>query len=196
VGLSDEESRYRLTSQKLLPQFGSARNPFSSRAKAESAQKETRSPENHDGNGAAEARPGFAGSRGEPVAVIQREAAHCVAPAKISLGDLARAPWRKIAMLLSGCYVKLCGLFARSGGKLAKSAIRRFPKPPVQGELSLNRIKVMRNDLSDADLEIVLAKPPVAPGAKAPAPRAVEESVEPKSAWGRVTARILGAGKT
>ena len=39
--------------------------------------------------------------------------------------------------------------------KAAKPAIPRFTKPPVQGELSLDKIKVVRNDLSDADLEVV-----------------------------------------
>jgi hypothetical protein len=31
-------------------------------------------------------------------------------------------------------------------------------KPAVQGELSLEKIQVMRNDLSDTDLEIIPAK--------------------------------------
>ena len=30
VGVKDTESRYRVTSERLLPQFGSAKNPFSS----------------------------------------------------------------------------------------------------------------------------------------------------------------------
>ena len=37
------------------------------------------------------------------------------------------------------------------------SVIPRFSKPLVQGELSLDRVKVMRNDLSDSDLEVVPA---------------------------------------
>lgn len=36
-----------------------------------------------------------------------------------------------------------------------RSAIPRFNGVPVQGELSLDNIKVIRNDLSDADLEVV-----------------------------------------
>ena len=39
-----------------------------------------------------------------------------------------------------------------------KSAIPRFVKPVVQGELSLENIKVVRNDLNDADMEVVPAK--------------------------------------
>jgi hypothetical protein len=40
--------------------------------------------------------------------------------------------------------------------KPARSAIPRFIGVPVQGELSLDNIKVVRNDLSDADVEVVM----------------------------------------
>jgi len=49
----------------------------------------------------------------------------------------------------------------------------------------------MRNDLSDADLEVIRAKPPTAPEM-----RAVERAAGAENAWGRVTARFLGTGKT
>jgi hypothetical protein len=42
--------------------------------------------------------------------------------------------------------------------------------PVVQGELRLERVKVMRNDLSDSDLELVLLRPRAA----AAKPKAVE----------------------
>jgi hypothetical protein len=42
--------------------------------------------------------------------------------------------------------------------KPARSALPRFSSLPVQGELSLDNIKVVRNDLSDADLEVVTRK--------------------------------------
>jgi hypothetical protein len=44
--------------------------------------------------------------------------------------------------------------------KPTRSAISRFNGVPVQGELSLDNIKVVRNDLSDADLEVVTRKTP------------------------------------
>jgi len=193
VGVSGEESRYRLTSQKLLPQFGPARNPFSSRAKAQPAQVEACSPEDQGGNGASVAKPSLPGSRGEPAAMLQRAVEHRVVPTKFDIRKLAGALWQRIAALVIGWRAKLGGLLAHSGGKAAKPAIPRFPKPPVQGELSLDRIKVMRNDLSDADLEVVLAKAPVVPVVAALAPRADEKA---EGAWGQVTPRILGAGKT
>lgn len=51
--------------------------------------------------------------------------------------------------------------------KAARGAIPRFNGAPVQGELSLDSIKVVRNDLSDADLEVVTRK--AAPAQKAEA---------------------------
>ena len=38
-----------------------------------------------------------------------------------------------------------------------KSATKPKPEPVVQGELSLDKVKVIRNDLSDSDLELVAA---------------------------------------
>src|SRR5215831_9777408 len=42
--------------------------------------------------------------------------------------------------------------------KPTRSAVPRFNGVPVQDELSLDNIKVVRNDLSDADLEVVTRK--------------------------------------
>jgi hypothetical protein len=196
VGVSDLESRYRLTSQTLLPQFGPARNPFSSGAKAEPAQPKARAPEDHGGNGAPPAKPSLSGPRRQPAAALQRGAEQRAAPAKFDARNLAGALWRRTVALLRRWRAKLRRLLAHLGGQAAKPVIPRFPKPPVQGELSLDRIKVVRNDLSDADLEVVPAKPPATPTASVPAPRAVEKAERAASAWERVTTRILGAGKT
>jgi hypothetical protein len=60
----------------------------------------------------------------------------------------------------------------------------------TQCELSLDRVKVVRNDLSDSDFEVVARRrnkvdPKPAPAAEGP-----------DNAWGRVSLRIFGAGKT
>jgi hypothetical protein len=87
--------------------------------------------------------------------------------------------------------MKLMGVLAKRRRKATNPAIPGFTKPPVQGELSLDRIKVVRNDLSDADLEVIPAKPPTAP-----VMRATEGAASTESAWRRVTARVIGAGRT
>ncbi len=64
---------------------------------------------------------------------------------------------------------------------------------PVQGELSLENIKVLRNDLSDTDLEIV-TKPP-RPQQSSATPKANRENAVPsETAWDRV-ATLFGAEK-
>jgi hypothetical protein len=66
--------------------------------------------------------------------------------------------------------------------------IPQLAKRPVQGELSLERVKVVRNDLSDTDLEIVTAKA----GSRSPSePR----RSEPMTAAARET-ECAGAAKS
>lgn len=79
----------------------------------------------------------------------------------------------------------------------AKGGARALPftdKAMVQGELSLDRVKVVRNDLSDSDLEIVPAKKPTQVPLPAPVLATAEKS--PEGAWGRMTGRLFGAGKS
>ena len=86
-------------------------------------------------------------------------------------------------------------MLGRHRGQPAKPIIPRFTKQPVQSELSLDKIKVVRNDLSDADLEVVTARQPAAPTISAPGPRSEEGTGVAQSTLGRVTTRIFGAGK-
>jgi hypothetical protein len=81
----------------------------------------------------------------------------------------------------------------------AKSAIPRFNKPPVQGELSLDNIKVMRNDLSDADVEVrpMKIKVSVSDVGSASAGAAAAAMVVPdlppaRDAWEFLGERLLG----
>jgi hypothetical protein len=78
----------------------------------------------------------------------------------------------------------------------AKGGARALPltdEAMVQAELSLDRVKVVRNDLSDSDLEIVPAKKPPQVPLPAPVPTAEKAS---EGGWGRVTGRLFGIGKT
>jgi hypothetical protein len=101
--------------------------------------------------------------------------------------------WRWAAALRDGCQAKLAALFARRRAKASKPAIPRFNKPPVQTELSLDRIRVLRNDLRDADLEVVPAKAAAPPAT--PAQPVVDKPAVAETAWGRLSERIAGAGK-
>ena len=76
-----------------------------------------------------------------------------------------------------------------------RPAVPHFDKKPVQGELSLDNIKVMRNDLSDADVEVVPKKGlpmqdiPL-PSASAAA-MAIPELPPATSAWEYLGERLL-----
>ena len=73
--------------------------------------------------------------------------------------------------LFASWLTKLQGLL--NGGKGPRNAaIPRFSRQPVQGELSLDNVKVLCNDLSDTDFELV-AKP-VAPKKAAPMQRCLK----------------------
>jgi hypothetical protein len=154
VGLEDTPNSYRVTRQRLLPQFGPARNPFTSKVKSSDGPAQRPSPRDAGAEGDGGTRRAMPNS--------SRVAARLMA-------------WR----------AKLSGWFGTARGKVLKPAIPRFPKPPVQGELSLDRVRVVRNDLSDADLEIVPVREPVTQSKPALA----------EGRWGRVTNRIFRAGK-
>ena len=83
--------------------------------------------------------------------------------------------------------------------KVAKSSIPRFAKQPVQGHLSLDTIKVVRNDLSDADLEVTPAKQAACPAnTTLRVPAKDKECAEVVEGIGRkpVTSPMLGPSKT
>ena len=72
-----------------------------------------------------------------------------------------------------------------------KSASKPGGAPVVQGELSLDKVKVLRNDLSDSDLELVAASKGVKAMAETGnvfASASVATSVKP-SWWARVWPR-------
>ena len=162
VSVRDTESRYRLTTQRLLPQFGPTRNPFGSSARQEPSSVGTSRP----AAGLGEASPKGEG-RGH-----------------------ARGSWLRVVGLWSACKLKPGALIVRSFEKTATRATPQPPKCPVQGELSLDRVRVVRNDLSDADLEVV-------PARTGPAPEGLvgKSKTRAEWAWGRVAKRLLPAGK-
>jgi hypothetical protein len=167
VNIQDAEPRYRTTTQRLLPKFGSAKNPFQGRKAATPAPAPVDQPSP------------------DPVAAPVAEPTQSAAPSP------GRGLWLKAAARMSAWAGKLTERFMRPNPKPAKAAIPHFSKPPVQAELSLDRIRVVRNDLSDADLDVVPARPKAAPAA---VPVEPERAVP--SPMGRVRARLFGAGKT
>lgn len=163
--------RYRVNSRVLLPKFISQQNPF------------TQLP-----NKEASARTVIPVTTAQCLPEQAAEAGARAASSNDCVKSAARASvWSRAGLWLAGCARKLnpLKLFNRRVSQ-PKSVIPRFGKEPVQGELSLEQVRVMRNDLSDADLEVV---PAGAAGGANKQSRA-------GGAWGRLATRIFDAETT
>jgi hypothetical protein len=194
VGLKDTGSRYNVPRRGLLPQFSAKKNPFRASTRPEFNQSTTLKnvSEGQSANRAAadSENPGEPALSGR-AAVPLRESSLPIAPA-VSIpqktADKRELPGsRGFRWIASLPWMR---------PKVEKPAIPRLTKSMVQGELSLDAVRVVRNDLSDTDLEIVPAK-------------RTEAIVEPKTAcptvpvaalrqntWDQVAGRIVGAGKS
>src|SRR5262245_50871729 len=190
VGLKDVRSRYHLSSRELLPKFVSKANPFRVSTRPEPALFPAAPVNPETENIVPDSQEPRGGSNSTSNSVIPALAGkgHLPSPSLTSPRDGTRAPslnhkygekWKALCFWLRPQVTKL--------------PMPRFPKPLVQSELSLDGVKVVRNDLSDSDLEIVRAKPP-APTQDSGLSMA-ETTPSPASGWSRATDRTVGAGK-
>jgi hypothetical protein len=196
VGLRSNESPYRLTNQRLLPRFGPTRNPFKSSSIPEPAQIEARFVGDDGGKGASREEGGSANSSCTTPAAFPSGAQDRTASAIADGHGFAKALQLRAAALLGEFKRKLTGIFGRGRAKVAKPTMPRFTKSAAQGELSLDRIKVVRNDLTDADLEVVPAKVPNAPATSAPVLRTEDKAGATEGRRGKAMAGLLAAGQT
>jgi len=164
VSGKDEAVRYRLSDPRALPKFGSEKNPFRST---------TRSGQPVDSISSAQPTPPpplpqqqeTVGARSAPVRSSQENpTTSALLPERCHSSDARAGTVRAPAQPPNGWWEKLAAMIPgnRRGSKPTKAT--RALKPAVQGELSLEKIQVMRNDLSDTDLEVIPAKkqaPPV-----------------------------------
>ncbi len=68
------------------------------------------------------------------------------------------------------------------GRSKAHKAPAQHAPAPVQAELSLEDVKVVRNDLSDADLEVVVGGPQ-------------SSQPEPATPWSKIAGKLVGSAK-
>jgi hypothetical protein len=163
--------RYRVNSRAILPKFISHKNPF-----AQLPNKE------------ASARPVIPVTTAQCLPEQAADAGARAASSNDCAKSAARASvWSRAGLWLAGCARKWnpLKLFKRRVAQ-PKSVIPQFGKETVKGELSLERVRVVRNDLSDADLEVVPAG--AAGGAN--------KQSRTDGAWGRLAARIFDAETT
>jgi len=160
VGIRDEVSPYRVTGQRLVPKFGSDKSP-PRLPKAGSDRGWQRSTVNGAGSGGgvkSEVRSPMSdvrsakwvkvgsgsGAGGGPKAPPSTAAVAAGVPGGSKLGRAGR--WLGS---------RFRGLFGRSECKPARPPTPRLGWSPIQEELRLERVKVVRNDLRDSDLELV-----------------------------------------
>ena len=75
-----------------------------------------------------------------------------------------------------------------------KSSTKPVPEPVVQGELSLDKVKVIRNDLSDSDLELVAMGKPAQAGDAGNAFVVSSSAATPRtSLWAKLKSRLFRA---
>jgi hypothetical protein len=200
VGLRNGESPYRLSQQRFVPNFGKKPNPFRATTLPEPVRTVALTPQNATTKlqvptppAASTAPEGGSGEAALPVAAMAKEPAQS-RPIQVS--------WLKRTW---------AGMRSRFGRreKPAAPRVARAVKPVVQGELSLEGVQVVRNDLRDSDLEIVPAQEarPTPKPAASTEPGSMSRMPEPilvarsaagagRTAFSRMSARLFGVAKT
>jgi len=179
MGLQNTENRYRMRQRNPLPKLRSNRNPFMARTETSSL------PVHEPSTGSGTARPqthepatqdraslpaGPAAPQKTPAEVAAAALKKTVplpetASRSRAAGKGSRTAPTVAALTGIASWVRKANPFVRrsSLNPVSNAAAPEGIRPAVQGELSLDRIKVVRNDLNDADVEIVPAKAAVKP---------------------------------
>lgn len=198
---SPSEGRYNVSSRNRLPKFGSDRNPFVQSALKPAAERASLPKEPPAGAFASKpvAPAGIASASPALLKKTQRiptlagatrvkRAASKVMPVLKRLQVLAVAWVSRVALFAKGLWDRLL----RVRHKEPRTLLPRLGKPAVQTELSLDNVKVVRNDLEESDLEIVTGntdtRTQVAPTQASPTPN--RGPVPP--ALKKLTDRMLG----
>jgi hypothetical protein len=212
IGMKDIDSRYQMRSANLLPKFGSAKNPFVTVPKTESVKAEL--PESQKSVPAVSRVASVVRSTAplterepkeeRPAATVPEVTSEAVSLEKSELKNSEIAPATPISAssrepLPIGKWLKKLNPLAYLPLPLRMPG-RKSVKPSyshIQTELSLEKVRVVRNDLSETDLEVVRVRAKAVDVFKAPA--AQVQPVAMKSGpttWGRLTSRIFGPQET
>jgi hypothetical protein len=164
VGLNNGASPYRVRRQTALPRFGSDKNPFCHAEDGGTAKSQDASNSHSPtvlGVHALACLPAadtLKGGSQTPDAPDTLKGGHptCPSPAAPAAAGYRRLGWR-LRAAFAGLAPKVIALVCWPRSRPAKPAVRPSPEAPVQAELALDRVRVVRNDLHDTDLEIVAA---------------------------------------
>jgi hypothetical protein len=161
-GATDNTVRYRMGKPGMLPKFRSTAKPVKSSSKR------------------ARVATNPEGSQAQPTAGPAASGQPAVLPKK------SFSPRAIYKSFLNSIQARLTRLYV----KPSRPTPPRPTKLHLQAELSLDKVRVVRNDLSDSDLEVVPRRASGVPVAKASGPKSVESSgnAAMSSASGRVEA--------
>ena len=167
MGGVDNTIRYRMGNPGMLPKFGSSRNPFMPNAKQLPPLRFTQPPKT-----GAEPNPVLSPPTAD--ALQQGEgSSHPESAARAPTSFSSCPPEKKqtphlkaqnsLSAILS-IWKSWLGMVKRRSPwaqNHARTSLPALTKPLVQPELSLDKVRVVRNDLSDTDLEVVQIAAPL-----------------------------------
>lgn len=208
--MKDIDSRYQMRPANLLPKFGSAKNPFvtapkTGSVKMESSESQESVPPAPIGASVVCStvplvESELKGPRPVPtvpelttsVASLEKSELKCAQlPPATPVEVSSREP------LMIGKWFKKLNPFAylplrTQDGRSVKPACTH-----IQTELSLEKVRVMRNDLSETDLEVVRVRAKAANVFQTPVAQVQPMVLKPApTTWGRLTSRIFGPEET
>jgi hypothetical protein len=154
VGLQPPSSRYLMRDRHRLPKFGSDINPFAAPPPAPEEPMQTPSDPTPKHQRYQMSPAEFAAARLKetkklPASPLAETKPTSAEPASETSAQTPAGHWTEKFNPLS---------WLPRRRKQPRAAVPKFSKSPVQGELSLDKVKVVRNDLSEADVEIITAK--------------------------------------
>jgi hypothetical protein len=213
IGASDNPNRYRMRHDARLPVFGSSKNPFAKPAKTVSTPAAP-APARMQTASLFEAKPPQPAPPqppSTPITPAQAQRRHVapqratVAPKPAPVNNTSPAPAApkaaspapafKPGPVRSTSWISAINPFSWLPARAGKSR-RNARVQPVQTEMALENVKVVRNDLNDADLEVVSGKliSQVTISAPDEQPAAVTRT-EP-TVWGRLASLYMDVEKT
>lgn len=183
--LRDTPTAYRVNERALLPKFGGVENPFAAE----------RQPAPASSSAAAKVGSG-----------TQANGFHRSAQQEIEAPAESRPKPRSESLPGAGLLASISPWKWLKKVKPASSPVRRQPantlragvgsRRPVQGEFSLDNVKVVRNDLTDTDFVVVSAGQSENTGRRPGAAKMLAGAMLAEKALDRLAERIVGAGPT
>jgi len=189
VGGTNQGGRYRMAEQAMLPKFAPVGRPISLSPKGNL--QSPASVSSSDGEELKVAGAGIVASR--PAPRLESTATKNLA-FKARVSDTAARSQSAIKTCPNTVPVSTNWFRLRKNPFIHQPTGGTVSPVPVQAELSLDSVKPVRNDLIDADLEVVAAKP-AAPSAESRKPdrRRWFKPPAPGFALSRLTARWFGS---